>query len=203
MKKRIFISVLTRRGFSLIEGLVAIFVLSVGIVAIVNLFSQSATQANKDARRITAIGLAQEGAELVRVLHNDNKVKTTPKSFEGIDASDLCRVYKEDLIVKKNYYHSFDADNYKMGISDLSSPYYTYTTSGSNTFPSFWRRIYISPSNPGDPETRTVASVVFYKNPMAAAGGSPQGDWPEDITQVDAKCTVEKGCVFVKMILQE
>lgn len=188
------------RGFSVIEGLVAIFVLSVGILAVASLFAQSFVQTSKDSRRVTALALAQEGAELMRVLHNDDVVQASNSFFGKIDTGTLgkdpnhCRVeidfgYPQE--VKYRCYLTHNNSNYVLGVPDLTSLYYKHTSSSVSSFPRFWRRIYVEATS--DTERRIV-SVVFYKMPSV-------GDWPTIGSQAKTKCTADKGCAFAEIVL--
>lgn len=59
-------------GFSLIEILVAIGIMSVGIIAIVSLFSANLKDEIRDKNKLTAIYLAQEALEVVRWQRDSN-----------------------------------------------------------------------------------------------------------------------------------
>lgn len=61
-----------KKGFSLLEVLGAIFVLSFGIMAVLSLISNSARNSIDSRDHVVAAGLAQEGLELVRNIRDNN-----------------------------------------------------------------------------------------------------------------------------------
>lgn len=65
-------SIFSGRGFTLIETLVAISLLSVAIVAPMTLVSQSLKSAYYARDQVTAYNLAQEGIEAVRAIRDGN-----------------------------------------------------------------------------------------------------------------------------------
>ncbi|MCE9541610.1 prepilin-type N-terminal cleavage/methylation domain-containing protein [Candidatus Kaiserbacteria bacterium] len=62
----------TKRGFTLIETLVAVSLLTVSIVAPMSLVSQSLAAATYSRDQVTAYSLAQEGIESVRSIRDGN-----------------------------------------------------------------------------------------------------------------------------------
>ena len=59
-------------GFTLLEAIVSIFLLTVGIVGISSLISQTISSSSKESSRLTVAYLAQEGVELVRNIRDNN-----------------------------------------------------------------------------------------------------------------------------------
>lgn len=64
-----------RRGFSLIEVIVALFVVSVGLVGMISLVFYSTRGESVNRDRLIASQLAQEGVELTRNVREDNWLK--------------------------------------------------------------------------------------------------------------------------------
>lgn len=60
------------KGFTLMEIIVAMFVFSIGLVAILGLATMSLRASTTSKLRLIAAGLAQEGMELVRDVRNSN-----------------------------------------------------------------------------------------------------------------------------------
>lgn len=60
------------RGFTLIDALIGIFILAVGILSVAQLAVQNLSESQSTLKSITAMGLAQEGVELMRIHRNDN-----------------------------------------------------------------------------------------------------------------------------------
>ena len=61
-----------RNGFSLIEVIVAVFLISVGLVAAFSLINQTIYYTQTVSSRLTAIYLAQEGLEIVKNIRDSN-----------------------------------------------------------------------------------------------------------------------------------
>ena len=72
-----------KKGFSLLEVLMALFVLSVGVTAMLSLITTSITASNRSKKAMVASQLAQEGVELVRNIRDTNFILGNP-SFQGI-----------------------------------------------------------------------------------------------------------------------
>lgn len=79
------------RGFTLIETLVAISVLSISIVAPMTLTAQSLSAAYYARDQITAFQLAQEAIEVIRFVRDGNVLKialgTSANIFDGIPST--------------------------------------------------------------------------------------------------------------------
>lgn len=61
-----------RRGFSLLEVIIAIFVLTIGITGALKLIVSTLTNSINTRNAVIASGLAQEGVELVRNIRDNN-----------------------------------------------------------------------------------------------------------------------------------
>jgi prepilin-type N-terminal cleavage/methylation domain-containing protein len=61
-----------QRGFTIMEMLAAIFVISVGAMGVFNLVSQALSYINITSSRLVAIYLAQEGMEIARNIRDNN-----------------------------------------------------------------------------------------------------------------------------------
>lgn len=70
------ISKQNRKGFTLIEILVAVFIISVGLVGISNIISQIAVYNHDLSHRLVATYLVQEGLEIVRNIRDANWLNT-------------------------------------------------------------------------------------------------------------------------------
>ncbi len=68
----------SNRGFTLVETLVAIFVLMIAIIAPMSIASQALSTARHAKDQVTASYLAQEGVELVRNIRDNNVLSSTP-----------------------------------------------------------------------------------------------------------------------------
>lgn len=71
------------RGFTLVETLVAIFIMLIAIVAPLSIASQSLAAARKAKDNVTAFYLAQEGIELARNIRDNNILVGAPTNWNG------------------------------------------------------------------------------------------------------------------------
>lgn len=182
------------KGFFIIETVIALFILGVGVAAVTQLFASTATQSGKNERYLTAMGLAQEGVELVRYLRNNNIVQEKTDPFEGIAASsDKCifAIPLNDISLKD----CVNLDDTRLGVPDISGPhvhvYQENPSTPDSSYPFFWRKIYIENLNSG--KARRITSVVFFRQPT---------NFPPTAANIPAQCTLAKSCVFVSAILQ-
>jgi prepilin-type N-terminal cleavage/methylation domain-containing protein len=71
-----------KNGFTMIEMIAALFVVSVGIMGVFSLVSQTISYINIISSRLTAIYLSQEGMEIIRNIRDSNFLKIN-KGEEG------------------------------------------------------------------------------------------------------------------------
>lgn len=71
------------KGFTLIELMISIFILSVGIIAVYGAFSIMAILSSEASDRLTAAYLAQEGVEIIRNIRDTNWLN--PQEFGVIE----------------------------------------------------------------------------------------------------------------------
>lgn len=90
-RKNLRKTVLEKEGFSMIEIMVATFLVSVGLVAVLSLLGVGVRQATSNKNNLIAAFLAQEGGELVRNIRDTNWVNGK-ESFLGIDYVDNCTI---------------------------------------------------------------------------------------------------------------
>lgn len=83
----------TKKGFSLLEVMMALFVLSIGVTGVLSLMTNSITNSNDARDAIVAAQLAQEGIELIRNKRDSNvAVNPTADVFSGISNDNDCRI---------------------------------------------------------------------------------------------------------------
>lgn len=66
------------KGFTIIELMAAILILSFGIILVYSVFSNIIILTNSVSSRLTAIYLAQEGMEIIRNIRDDNFINSKP-----------------------------------------------------------------------------------------------------------------------------
>lgn len=131
-----------KKGFSLIEVLVALLVLSVGIAAIAILMVKNIKDLQISKNQIIASMLAQEGIELVRNLKDNNKTTFISGPVPGKANGDNYTIDKEDALLS-DFTTGGDQKLY------LNSGFYTHNAAGTPT--KFSRKIkiynYYDPAN--------------------------------------------------------
>jgi prepilin-type N-terminal cleavage/methylation domain-containing protein len=168
---------LRKHGFSLVEVLITLMVLSVGILAISALMTSNIKTSINAKNQIIASGLAQEGVELVRRLKENVPTFTTDVAINDDYKIDINSDYDAftlsnnvDVSLKKLY---------------LSGGVYTHTPGGTET--KFLRKIKISDTATGS--NKIVESIVSWDGATIPAG-----------TTLDP-CNVAKKCVSVQAVL--
>lgn len=129
-------------GFSIAEVVISIFVISVGLVAVVNLIAASIRDSMSSRDLIVASQLSQEGVEIVR------NIRDNDLNFFFATADDSYRVDKDSSALdaagdNKLYY---------------KNNYYVHNTTGSAT--KFSRKIIISDTTVAN--QKRVESVVVW-----------------------------------------
>lgn len=161
-----------KKGFSIMETMIASFVLVVGLVGVITIFGP-AVENNSTARyQMTAAALAQEGVELVKNVRDNDML-------EGdFDAS---------LSSSGTYCMDYNDAEPSSCTSDgrlyMSGDFYVH---GAGTASNFKRKIYIVV---GSSDISIKSYVVWGDGSFPAALNSP------------AMCTLSNQCVFSQTIL--
>lgn len=167
----------TKKGFSLLEVMLVVMILSVALLVFIQVTSQSITHSIESQDSIIAAGLAQEGVELVKNIRDNNwAVKNT--AFESpFPSYSNCRIdYKINKnCTSGNYDLKFDGNFYNHG-------------SGSET--KFFRKINIGTSG----SNRVVTSYVIWSRPWSGSGFSDP-----DLNN----CNPAHKCVYATIILTQ
>jgi len=162
-------------GFSIIEVLVSVTLITVGLMAAVNLISSSLVISIDSRNQVIAGGLAQEGVELVRNIRDNNLASgDIGKSFAHI-ASNV------DCLIDKAYTYPANIDctagvNAKQLFIDVNG-FYVHSSAAGNTATRFYRKLIISGTT-----DRTVTSMVSWN-----------GVFPVDTST----CNTTNKCAFV------
>jgi Tfp pilus assembly protein PilV len=175
------LKIINKKGFSLGEIMLSIFVLSIGLVGTIGLIANNIKNASDTRDSIIASELVQEGVELVRNIRDNNWIagRTT---FDGVflpaGAVNNCRVDKNSTQVACGLSYVLNTDG---------SGYYVHSA-GSST--KFQRKIFffVNGSN------RDVLSYVIWGTafPTDPANSSDTGG-----------CTISSKCAYTKLTLSE
>lgn len=182
----------TLKGFSLGEVLLSAFVLTAGLLAITALISSSLRSSLGIGDSIIAVGLSQEGVELVRNVRDNAWASGEVNGFDsfGPPGHTHCRRdYNDDV-------DSLDCDQNPNDPLGNPGRYRLQYTGGLYLHPGsvpsaarFSRYIYID-YEPSD-ETALIKSFVYW--------GAPA---PANIdTGNSAACTIQNKCVFTEVFL--
>lgn len=163
------------RGFSFLEVIISIFVLSVGFLGVIQLATTTLGQSFLQRDAVIASMLAQEGVELVHNIRYTNLAKGDP-AFTNITAGD-------HRISATNNPPALGSGSYQLSLNSNGE----YGYSGA-TPTKFHRKIIIS----GAGATRNVTSIV--------SGRLVEGVFP---AANEANCNMLSRCVFVRAQLQE
>lgn len=171
----------TQRGFSFLEVMISLFVLSIGFLGVINLATATLRNSMLQRDAVIASMLVQEGAELVYNIRDTNLARGNT-AFAGFTDGSFKIDYKNP---------SFS------GCSDFNSCQLNAVVSGSNTFygydpnapkSKFSRKILVSTGG----TDREITSVVVWGKgvfPVGAVNGT--------------SCTTAGYCSFAKTQLQE
>lgn len=176
-----------KKGFSIGEVLLSVFILSAGLLTIMQLFVTSLKNFQDERDSVVASMLAQEGVELAINIRDNNWAQrldildTTPDTFDGFTATDKenCRVDINSSSIGESECNN-GANHKKIYID--SNGYYTHNTTTNPT--RFKRKIMIKYNSP---EELLLSSLVSWN------GSDPDSD-------ID-KCDVTNKCVFSTIVM--
>ena len=186
----------TVRGFSFMEVMTAMFVVTVGLVTVIKIFSSGFVNSATDRDRIVAAGLAQEGLEIVKNI-KDNAL-AIPGNANGFSAANgligqnHCRVDFSSSSVTC-FPNANDPDtHFSLALSGGS-----YIITGSAQ--KFSRYIHID-YDAGN-QYADVVSVVYWKPEWATDITGPNRILHSGVVQQD-NCHAGNKCVLAKMRLE-
>lgn len=178
-RKRVGIHV----GFSLLEVVIAMFVLSVGMLGVMQLMTGTLRYSFSQRDAVIASQLAQEGVELVYNIRDTNMAAGNA-AFQNIDEGSNWRI---------------DAMNSTPALSggtftlyEKSDHSYTHVSSG-NTATRFSRKIMVNDITSGSILSKRVTSFVVWSS----------GTFPTNASNPEADCLVADHCSFAQVILQD
>ncbi len=167
-----------KKGFSIAEVIISLFVITVGLITILGLVASSIRESAASRNQIIASGLAQEGFELVRNVR-DNNLLSEPDDFDtGLTGTMSGRCI--DIITDTAGNPSLDACDYKLKYDPVACLYYH---SAPDATP-FSRRIDIVNNAAGE---ISVTSAV----------------WWSDSDEAPSPCNSANKCVSVQNSLTE
>jgi len=165
-----------QKGFSLVEVLLVVFILSTALTVFIQVISKSIVHSIESQDSIIAAGLAQEGVELVKNIRDNNWAKKETV-FDGLETSPCIINYNRDTCVPGSYDLKFNNDGF-------------YNHDAGETT-KFFRKIEI---NKDDLTKREVTSYVIWSRPWSGSGFS---------TPTSSNCYIANKCVYAKITLTQ
>lgn len=129
-----------KNGFTIIELMVTIFIMTVGLAGISNLIQQTTSFVFVSSSKLTASYLAQEGIEIVRNIGDTNLIEREDYA-QGLDSGNWEADYTSQSLTD-----TYDGDNLNIDVNS----FYSYS-SGTQT--KFKRKITITPTTEPLPPT--------------------------------------------------
>ncbi len=187
-----------KKGFSLIEIMIALFVLIIGIIATITLVTESVQQTRLSRDALIAASLAQEGTELVRNVRDANassvffnnkfgntpvgEIFGTPFPNGAGDCRVEPRIGSGNLDLPEFQCGSVNNNNARLRLNSISGNA-IYQHSGSGAYSGYSRKIVLG--NPrtsgGELKSIDVTSIVTWGN--ASISGMDKDD-----CSIDAFC---------------
>lgn len=168
-----------KKGFSLLEVIVALFILSIGITGMLSLIVFSINNSRESRDIIVASQLAQEGIELVRNRRDSNVIANPSDVFLGMDANDDCRI---DPVMPIANAPACSQTVFVLNQAATGGIYRFVHSAGTAT--KFSRKIIIEELSP---EERLIRSLVYWGSTSPANDG---GD-----------CSSINNCAYAETIL--
>lgn len=206
----------TKKGFSIGEVLVAMFILLVGMVDAVFLTVRSVDTMKDSRDAVVATLLAQEGTELVRNVRDNSVTEMTCGStgdqrctafdrtgdndygFPSAPFSGYCTIDYDTTGVNSQLNCSGNSSKDELFL-DEDKKLYEHSGGGSSKH-KLYRRIYFaydttdgSPANTPSHPDRLVANVTS----VVIFGGRERDDFP-DVNNIVTECTISEGCAFAQ-----
>lgn len=189
----------TKKGFSIGEAMLSVFIMGVTLLAIFTLYSNGLKDFQDERDSVIASMLAQEGAELARNVRDNNWARrdgvnsTTPETFDLFDVAsdneeDDCRVSYDSYSINSDNEIEYDdpaisCNGANLALNVDGNGFYTHS---NGTATKFRRRIILDYS---DGENLIVTSLVSWD--------------ADDPPILVSDCTVENKCVFSMTTLTE
>jgi len=172
-----------RNGFSLLESILSVFLVSMGLVVSIKLLTLGVSQSMKNRDQFAASLLAQEGVELVRNIRDNNWADNDPTtdSFNKITTGTSCRI---------DYTHiSADLVDCSLVSSKqlyLNAGFYNHTANGSAT--KYYREIIIQDNT----TSKTVTSAVRWGSVAFPS-----------IANMSSQCNTANSCAYTQITLNK
>ena len=174
----------TRKGFSFVEVILSVFVLSTGLLSVMALMTSTMRDSMESRKTIIASGLAQEAAELVINKAEDNIVKGgLTNQFNGLGDNDFYCIG----LTASGIQYAANCSNFSLFFRDNGQLFYTHNGGGGGEATLFKRKVVIRSGGVGT--DKQVTSFVWWGNSAA----------PTLLTL--GTCTVSNKCVYAQTLV--
>lgn len=131
-----------KRGFTMVELIITIFVITTGLLAVYSVSSQIIAYTNLSVSQLTAAYLAQEGIEIVRNIRDTNWITLGPSLWNtGLAAGDYEVDYSAASLTPCAAPCNYDSN---LRFLNIDGGFYKYSSSGEKS--KFKRKITITSS---------------------------------------------------------
>lgn len=179
-------------GFSLGEVLLSVSVLTVGILPVMAAMTKGFQSSLGSRDIIVASGLAQEGAELVKNVKDNNVLAGSASLSAWLPSSGStwndCRIDADDQVLVPGNRISCGLGAAAFNLSMQPSNFLGHDAAGVAT--KFNRKIFLDYGGSGD-ERVTCISAAYWG----------QGFTPSSIADVRTNCNVSNKCVYAESVL--
>lgn len=178
------------KGFSFIEGIISVFLISVGMIAVLALMSANLRETFDSRDQTIATLLSQEGIELVRNLRDNNWANGEP-AFDSAEFPGGGTGYRID------YRSGSVRSTNPIRVLNVNANGYYWHSAGSAT--KFQRKIEIDYFNANNgPTSRSGAFSAKIKSVVSwGEAGLPA------TTATDANCNSATKCAYTETILSK
>ncbi len=187
MSNKIITKFSNQQGQTLIETMVAVFIMVMGITAALGLAIYSFNATTLANKQVVAMGLAREGLEAVKNMRDTNWLKAT--SFDP-----GCNCY---LDWRSSYYQiqptPAKQQGYALDFNPLQAPYWTLDavplTYQLNYDPDASKGRFFYPDSTGTPNSDYYRRIAIYEDASAPYDSdSPRLEVTADVWWRDRKC---------------
>lgn len=190
-----------KRGFSFIEALLAVTVMTTGIIAAMQLFAAGIHQSLESRDQTIGAMLAQEGAEIVQNIRDNNwAARNTRPAFDGLyfpsasPETDNCRVSYPSTSMNDSVCGSELSDKSLY----LSASNYYVLDSGTAT--KFKRKIIVKYY---DASGNLVSSSLAQKAEITSIVVWGDGGFPAGTDISSSNCSTVSNCSYSKTVLSK
>lgn len=184
-----------KKGFSIGEVLIALFVLSFGILAAIYLMTGSLKDSMRARDLLVAAMLSQEGSELMKNIRDNNITEKNLNTGERLDVFTNFPTGSDECIVDYNYdvNNSNNQGSFIGTALNCNSPSFDlylrsnkgikfYTHKNSSIHTKFKRKIFIKSVSS---DTKELLSIVVWDGV----------DFPNN-NKIKEECTIGKNCMY-------